>query len=400
MGKVGWLMIKRTLYLEQIRPYINTNLIKIIVGIRRAGKSTLMKQIIDELLDDSVQKEQIIYLNFEDYHIRRYKDDAVLYDYLVSSLAKDDKTYIFLDEIQEVSNFEQVVNSLNATKNVDLYLTGSNSKMLSGEYASLLSGRYKSFNVFPFSFKEMVTFHQKKDLKTLFKTYILYGGFPVIQQFQHNDEKLSILRDLFDSIVIKDIVQRHSVSAVDALEKYITYLLNTVSSQFSAKNIMNFFKSEGRIISKETLYNYIAYAREVLLIYSAKRYDLKGKKSLSTNEKYFVNDQGLRATRFNNEKDIEKTLENIVFFELLRRGYDVKTGSINTQEIDFIASKDNTVEYYQVSYIMETQETRNREFGSLNLIKDQYSKFVLSMDTVDFSQSGIIHKNIIDFLME
>lgn len=393
-------MIKRDLYLNQIRPFMQTDLIKIIVGIRRSGKSTLMKQIIEELKENGVDEKRIIYLNFEDYHIREYKNKDRLYDYLETKIMDDGKTYIFLDEVQEVDNFEQVVNSFNATKDVDIYLTGSNSKMLSGEYATLLSGRYKSFKIFPFSFKELVEFHGNKNKKELFNEFIKYGGFPIIQNFTLKDQKVSILRDLYDSIVIKDIIQRHNVSNVDALDKYISYLLNTVASQFSAKNIINYFKNEGRIISKETLYNYISYAKEVLLIYSAKRYDLKGKKLLTTNEKYFVNDQGLRATKFDNIKDIEKILENIIFFELIRRGYEVTVGNIGDKEIDFIATKNNNTEYYQVTYIMETSKTRDREFGSLNMINDQYPKYVLSLDSVDFSQYGIIHKNIIDFLLE
>jgi len=393
-------MIKREFYLNQILPYMKTDLIKIIVGIRRSGKSTLMKQIIEKLSQDGINKEEIIYLNFEDYQIRKYKDPSVLYDYLSHKIVDGKKTYIFLDEVQEVTNFEQVVNSFHATKDVDIYLTGSNSKMLSGEYATLLTGRYKTFNIFPFSFKEMVTYHKNRDLKQLFNEFINYGGFPVIQGFDTEDQKRSILKDLYNSIVIRDIVQRHNISGVDALDKYISYLLNTVGSQFSAKNIINYFKNEGRIISKETLYNYIRYAQEVLLIYSAKRYDLKGKKLLTTNEKYFVNDQGLRATKFNNEKDIEKILENIVFFELLRRGYEVTVGKMADKEIDFIATKNNEIEYYQVTYIMEKASTREREFSSLNMIDDQYPKYVLSMDEIDFSQDGINHVNLINFLLE
>lgn len=393
-------MIKREFYLKQIKPFMRTDLIKVIVGIRRSGKSTLMKQIIEELFESGVKQNQIIYLNFEDYRIRDYKDPDKLFDYLDKLVIDGRKTYIFLDEVQEVSNFEQVVNSFHATKNVDIYLTGSNSKMLSGEYASLLTGRYKSFEIFPFSFKELIIYHKSKNKKEVFNDFIKYGGFPVIQAFDTEDQKRAILKDLYNSIVIKDIVQRHNVSGVDALDKYISYLLNTVGSQFSAKNIINYFKNEGRIISKETLYNYINYAKDVLLIYSAKRYDLKGKRLLTTNEKYFVNDQGLRATKFDNENDIEKILENIVFFELLRRNYEVTVGNIGDKEIDFIATKNNEVEYYQVAYIMERLSTREREFGSLNMINDQYPKFVLSLDDVNFSQKGIQHKNIIDFLLE
>ena len=393
-------MIKRELYLDQIRPFMETDLIKVIVGIRRSGKSTLMKQIIDELRNQGIPQEQIIYLNFEDYRIRIYKNPDHLYDYISKKIVEGTKTYIFLDEVQEVTNFEQVVNSFNATKNVDIYLTGSNSKMLSGEYATLLTGRYKSFKIFPFSLKELMIYHKNKSRKEVFNDFIKYGGFPVVQGFDAEDQKRSILKDLYDSIVIKDIVQRHGVSGVDVLDKYISYLLNTIGSQFSAKSIANYFKNEGRVLSKETLYNYINYTKDVLLIYSAKRYDLKGKKLLTTNEKYFVNDQGLRATKFNNEKDIEKVLENIVFFELMRRGYEVTVGNIGDKEVDFIATKFNEISYYQVSYIMEQSSTRDREFGSLKMIDDQYPKYVLSLDDVNFSQSGIQHKNIIDFLLE
>jgi uncharacterized protein len=393
-------MIIRASYLDQIKPYMHTSLIKILIGVRRSGKSTLLKQIIDELKNENIKEDQIIYLNFEDYEIKDYKDDRLLYEYLLSKLSENKKTYIFLDEIQEVAHFEKVVNSLNATKNVDMYLTGSNSKMLSGEYATLLAGRYKSFHVFPFSFKEMKAFHSDEDTKTLFNHYVAYGGFPVIQMFHEADQKVAILRDFYDSVVIRDIVQRHNLNSVDTLDRYIGYLLNTISSQFSAENIINYFKSGGRTISRETLYNYITYAKDVLLIYSAKRFDLKGKKLLTTNEKYFVNDQGFRATKFDNIKDIEKILENIVFFELLRRNYDVTIGSFDDKEIDFIATKNGRVEYYQVAYIMGTSKTREREFGSLLLIRDQYPKFVLTLDDFDFSQEGIIHKNLIDFLLE
>lgn len=379
---------------------MHSELIKILIGVRRSGKSTLLKQIIDELLMQNISENQIIYMNFEDYELNAYKEADSLHQYLINHLSAHKKTYIFLDEIQEVSQFERVVNSLNAMKDVDIYLTGSNSKMLSGEYATLLTGRYKSFHIFPFSFKEMNMFHPHMEPKSLFNLYLSYGGFPVIQMFDHEDQKIAILKDLYDSVVIKDIVHRYQVKNVDVLDKYMSYLMNTIASQFSAQNVSNYFKKEGRSISKETLYNYIEYAKNVLLIYSAKRYDVKGKRLLSTNEKYFVNDQGFRATQFDNPKDIEKILENMVFFELLRRDYEVTIGQIEDKEIDFIASKKGQIEYYQVSYLMSTEKTREREFSSLLQIKDQFPKYVLSMDEINFSQAGIQHKNLIDFLLE
>lgn len=395
-------MIIRKSYIQKIEAFIDKDLIKVIVGIRRSGKSTLMKQIINKLRNKGINDNQIIYLNFEDYRIREYKTTSKLYDYLQNNLYHKGRTYIFLDEVQEVKGFEKVVSSFHAMHDVDIYLTGSNSKMLSGEYASLLTGRYKSFEIYPFSFKEFLEFHSEKNIniESLFNTYIKYGGFPIIQNFDNHEEKLSLLRDLYDSVVINDVLQRHEIRNLHAFDLYISYILNTISSQFSAKNISDYFKKDGRSISKETLYNYIYYLKEVLFIYSAKRYDLKGKKILTTNEKYFVNDQGLRAIKFDNIKDIEKILENIIFFELLRRGYEVTVGSINDKEIDFIATLNNKIEYYQVSYLMETVKTRKREFDSLMLIDDQYPKYVLSLDKIDFSQQGIIHKNIIDFLLQ
>lgn len=393
-------MIIREIYLKEIRPFYNKSLIKIISGIRRSGKSTLLGQIKSEMIEAGVVENQIIQINFEDYSNRKLKNSDLLYEYIENNLSKNKKTYIFLDEIQEVNGFEKVINSLNATKDVDIYITGSNSKMLSSEFATLLSGRYISFNIFPFSFKEMKDMYIDKEIEKVFALYIKFGGFPIVQYFETDNQKLAVLEDLYNSIVIKDIVKRNNIKSVERLDKFISYMLNTISSLFSGKNIINYFKSEGRTISKETLYNYVKYLNEVMLIYTAKRYDIKGKRLLTTNEKYFINDQGLRAIKFNNVSDIEKILENIVFFELLRRGYKVTVGEINGKEIDFIAEKQGNKEYYQIAYIMESQETRDREFGSLLLVKDQYPKYVLTMDKQDFSTSGVVHKNIIDFLLE
>lgn len=393
-------MIIREIYLKEIRPFYNKSLIKIISGIRRSGKSTLLGQIKSEMIEAGVMEKQIIQINFEDYKNRELKNSDLLYEYIENNLSKSKKTYIFLDEIQEVKGFEKVINSLNATKDVDIYITGSNSKMLSSEFATLLSGRYINFNIFPFSFKEMKDMYIDKEIEKLFNLYIKFGGFPMVQYFETDNQKLAVLEDLYNSIVIKDIVKRNNVKSVERLDKFISYMLNTISSLFSGKNIVNYFKSEGRTISKETLYNYVKYLNEVMLIYTAKRYDIKGKRLLTTNEKYFINDQGLRAIKFNNVSDIEKILENIVFFELLRRGYKVTVGEINGKEIDFIAEKQGNKEYYQIAYIMESKETRDREFSSLLLVKDQYPKYVLTMDKQDFSTSGVVHKNIIDFLLE
>jgi len=374
--------------------------IKIIVGIRRSGKSTIMLQLIDELVANGVSKDQIIQINFENYEYRNLKDKDSLHEYIFKRLHSTKKTYLFLDEVQEVEGFEAVVNSLNVTSDVDVYLTGSNSKMLSGEYATLLTGRYVSFEVFPFSFKEMTLYYPEKLYDDLFKQYVIYGGLPQIHMFTNPNEKKQLMMDLYNSVVIKDLVQRYAIREVDILEKYLNYLLNTIASLFNAQNVSSFFKSEGRTISKDTLYNYIKFAKEAYFIYSAQRYDIKGKKLLSTNEKLFVNDQGFRGIKFNNEADIEKILENIVYFELLRRGFQVTIGYVGDREIDFIAMKGQEKRYYQIAYVLNSESTVQREFGSLLMIDDAYPKYVISTDKFDRSKEGIKHLNIIDFLLE
>ncbi len=272
--------------------------------------------------------------------------------------------------------------------------------MLSGELATYFAGRYISIEVYPFSFKELVEYNNVSEYDELFLNYVKYGGLPILQQLDDENSKMLFLQDLYDSVVIKDMIQRHHISNVDVLDRFISYFLDTISSQFSAKNISNYLKSEGRSISNETLYKYIRYCKECYLIYAARRNDLKGKKILSTNEKFFINDQGYRSLKSNNEANIEKILENIIYFELLRRGYSVTVGDINGKEIDFVAEKQGKKEYYQVCYLLATQSMIDREFGSLKLIRDSYPKYVLSLDKFDISQDGIIHKNIIDFLLE
>ncbi|TVP85203.1 MAG: ATP-binding protein [Acholeplasmataceae bacterium] len=391
-------MMIREDYLKQIRPFYHKNLVKVITGIRRSGKSTLLLQIQQELISGGVDASQIIHLNLDFYqheHLR-YKD--ALYQYIIDHLHQE-KSYVFIDEIQEVEAFETIINSLNSYQNVDIYLTGSNSKMLSGEYATYLTGRYVSFEVFPFSFKELSIYYPEKSQEKIFNDYIIYGGFPQVQMFSGDAEKKTLLTDLYHSIVVKDIAERHKIRNVSSLEKYLLYLNNTTSSLFSAENITAYFKNEGRTISKETLYNYIRYAKDAYYIYSAQRYDINGKKLLTTNEKVYINDHGFRSIFFNNQRDIEKILENIVYFELLRRGYKVYVGNIDNYEIDFVAEKGNEKIYIQVSYMLSSETTMKREFRSLLKVADQFPKYVLSMDQLDMSSEGIKHRNIIGFLL-
>lgn len=392
-------MIIRENYLSKIRPFYNKNIIKIITGIRRSGKSTLLMQIMNEFKANGVSDKNIIHLRFDEYSNVDLLNSLNLSKYLNSKIINDDKYYLFLDEIQEVDNFEKIVNELNNKKNIDLYITGSNSTMLASEFATYLTGRYVSTQIFPFSFKEFVEYKNNNNYDELFLEYINIGGFPQTLIIEDQISKKNLLSDLYNSIVIRDIVERYSVRDISLLDSYLKYLLNTIGSLFSATSISNYLKNEKRNVSRETLYNYKKYAEDVYFLYAVSRLDLKCKKILSTNEKIYINDQGFRGIFFNNESDIEKILENIVYFELLRQGYEVYVGNLGDKEIDFVAIKNGERKYIQVTYILSLDKTIEREFGVLKEIKDNYPKYVISTDKFNMSKDGIKHLNIIDFLL-
>lgn len=392
-------MIVREQYLKQLRPLFNTKIIKIITGIRRAGKSILLTQVIDELLKSGVKESQIIYLKLDLYENKIYRDKEALYNYINNKLTATAPSYLFLDEIQEVEKFEDVINSF-LEKDVDIYLTGSNANLLSSEISTYLTGRYVTLEVYPFSFKEYLEYQKPENSDQAFVEYVKFGGLPQIQSFKNENEKRNLLIDLYNSILVKDIVERHKIRNVNQFENFIIYLLGITSKKFSAINVSNYFAKDKRSLSKENLYNYLSYTKEAFFIYGCQRYDIQGKKALETNEKIFINDQGFRQLFYNNERDIEKILENIIYFELRRRGYQIYVGYAGQYEIDFIATKDGNINYFQVSYLLASEETILREFRPLLLIKDQYPKYVLSLDKFDLSHDGVVHKNIIDFLLE
>lgn len=392
-------MIVRENYLSKIRPFYNKNIIKVITGIRRSGKSTLLIQIINEFKTNGINEERIIHLRFDEYSNKKLLDSNELSKYLNNKIIDNEKYYLFLDEIQEVEDFEKIINELNNKGNIDIFITGSNSTMLASEFATFLTGRYVSFQVYPFSFKEFIEYKGKDNLETLFLEYINFGGLPQTLIIEDNESKKNLLTDLYNSIVIRDIVERYNVRDISLLDSYLKYILNAMGSLFSATNISNYLKNEKRNVGRETLYNYKKYAEDVYFIYSVPRLDIQGKKILQTNEKIYINDQGFRGIYFNNEKDIEKILENIVYFELLRRGYKVYIGNINNKEIDFVAIKNEEKIYVQVTYVLSLDKTIEREFGVFNEINDHYAKYVISTDKFDMSRNGIKHLNIIDFLM-
>lgn len=397
-------MIKREEYLKRIRGFYDQDLIKVITGIRRSGKSTLLKQIIDELKDKGVKQERIIYINFEDIEMSFIKNDIDLNSYIKKKIKDDEKYYLFFDEIQNVIDWEKAVNSFKATKNVSIFITGSNSNLLSGELATLLAGRYVSFKIQPFSFKEVCELkgiEEKEKIEKAFEDYMKWGGMP--QRFYFNDEQetKNYLMDLYDSIVVKDIISRYKVKDVELLNKILEYLMSTPAQQFSVTNIVNYLKSESRNCSNETLYNYLSYITNSFIMNKAKRYDIKGKRVLSTNDKYYLTDLGLGQVKSPiKAKGKGSVLENIVYNELINRGYEVLVGKSDSFEIDFIASYFDEKIYVQVAYILADDDVIEREFGAFKEIQDNYPKYVLTMDKLDFSQNGIIHKNVIDWLLE
>ena len=389
-------MVARENWLKKIRPFYESELIKVLIGIRRCGKSVILTQIAQEIKADEVHK---IFINFEDLQFSELKDEMSLYKYVKNLITDEQKYYLFFDEIQNVMNFEKAINSFRLL-NTSIFITGSNANLLSGELATLLSGRYVSFKILPFTFAEVLEIRRIKDADDeVLMDYIRWGGMP--QRFSINtDNELKVFfSDLYDSIVLKDIVTRYKIQNVSLLNKIIDYLSINMSQIFSGTSIVNFLKSEQRDCSKESLYNYLSFIINSCIMNKVSRYDIQGKKVLSTLEKYYLADVSL-ARVHSTKMDIGASLENIVYNELLNRGYEVYIGILKNAEIDFIAQKGNEKIYLQVCYLLASDETVAREFGVYDSVKDNYPKYVLSLDKFDFSQNGIIHKNLIDWLLE
>ena len=401
-------MIKREIYIKRIEPFIDKDIVKVLTGIRRSGKSIMLKLIMEELEKRGLSKENFININFENLKNKSLCTAEALNNFILNKAKKNEKYYIFLDEIQEVSDWEKCINSLRAEEeySFDIYITGSNAKLLSGELATYLAGRYVEFIIYPFSFKEFseaIKYTDKEmNIQEIFKKYILFGGMPFLHNLNFNEEaSMQYLKDIYSSIILKDITQRNNIRDIDLLERIIAYIIMNVGNTFSATSISKFFKSENRKSSPETILNYIKACEEAMLIYRVQRNDLIGKKILNVNEKYYIADHGIRQAVFeNNERDINQIFENIIYLELLRRGYNVKIGKIGDLEVDFVCTKNNDKLYIQVAYLLASNETIEREFSVLEKIQDNYPKYVISMDFFDMSRNGIKHLNIIDFLLK
>ena len=398
-------MILRKTYLDQIIPLIDKNLIKVLTGVRRSGKTVLLQQIQDYLLQHGRQKNNVVYISFESKANAHLKNSDALYSYLIDAAKKvDGKTYIFLDEIQTVSAWEEVVSSLLVDLDCDIYITGSNSKLLSGELATLIAGRYIQIHVYPFTLSEAKEITRQNSTfisdDALFLDYLRYGGLPL----RFSLEEISVepyLSDTYDAIVVKDIIQRNKLNDSALLNLLLSFLMDNIANPFSARSIVSTLAANGIRTSVDTVLAYIGYIKNAMIMSSVQRYDIKGKKLLTAGEKYYAVDLGLRnAIKASNEIDFNKLYENVVYLELLSRGYDVKVGKTDNYEIDFVAYKGKERIYVQVCYLLASPETVKREFGNLERINDNYPKYVISGDLPDFSRNGIRHCNIVRFLLD
>lgn len=399
-------MIKREIYMKRIRPFIETDLIKVITGIRRCGKSVMLDLIKQELEESGIDPSRFISINFEDMRYEHLHTARALHDEIRERAAgASERLYLFFDEIQEVNGWEKCINSLRVSMDCDIYITGSNARLLSGELATYLGGRYVEFVIYPFSFSEFAElYHQtapETSVPQCFQKYLLCGGMPYLSNIRYEEQpSRQYLTDLFNSVQLKDIVRRNSIRDIDLLERVISYITVNVGNTFSAASLVKFFKSEHRTVAAETVMNYIRYCCDAFLFYQIRREDIKGKQLLASNEKYYIADHGIREAVFGgNMRDINLILENVVCMELLRRGYTVTVGKSKNKEIDFICHDRNEKIYIQVTYLLASEETIDRKFSVYDSISDNFPKYVVSMDELDMSRNGIKHRNIRDFLL-
>lgn len=399
-------MIKRETYMQCIRPFIGSDLIKVLTGIRRSGKSVMLHLIQEELIENGIAKENFISLNFESMRNAHLCTAEALHEQIMRQASSiNGKVYLFFDEIQEVKDWERAINSFRVELDCDIYLTGSNAKLLSGELATYLAGRYVEFVIYPFSFKEFLELYNNVypsvDTREAFNAYLTIGGMPYLSNLRYEENACrQYLKDLFNSVELKDVVKRNNIRDVDMLERIVAYITANIGTSFSATSISKYLKSEGRNISTETVLNYLKACTDAFLFYQVKRQDLQGKKILTVNEKYYVADHGIREAIFGgNMKDINLVLENIVYMELLRRGYSVTVGKVNDKEIDFVCEKKDDKLYVQVAYLLASEETVKREFGVLMEVRDNFPKYVVTLDEFNMSRDGIKHRNIREFLL-
>ena len=395
-------MISRELYLKKIRPFMDKDIVKVMTGIRRCGKSVMLKLIQRELEEKGISREQILTINFESRMLPCEKNTDAVFQYVREFAEKTKKRiYLFFDEIQDPAQWEELVNALQIDFDVDIYITGSNAKLLSGELSTYLGGRYVEIRIYPFSYGEILEILRLESSPEVFLQYLTYGGMPFIYQNRiDNEMALLYLEDVFDSIILKDITQRNQVRDVGIFKTILLYLVAGVGTTFSASSIQKYLKSEKRGISAETLYNYLEYCKDACILHMVPRSDIIGKKLLQFQEKPYLTDHGFREAVYgNNQRDIQQILENIVYMELIRRGYTVSIGKNSQMEVDFVAERGSGRFYVQVAYLLADDTTIKREFGALESIPDNFPKYVVTMDEINQSRNGIKHVNIRKFLL-
>lgn len=392
-------------YLKLIRPYYDVDLIKVITGIRRSGKSVLMETIKDEIIANGVKGSHIISINLEDLDYSFITDIKDLHKEIESRIQDKDKYYIFLDEIQHIENFEKLLASLKAKFNCSIFVTGSDSTMLSGELATLLTGRTVEFEIFPFSFKESVDFMALNNIECVpddfIKDYIKWGGFPLRFSFREETSIKRFLDNLYSNIINRDIIKKSSKMDKNTFKDISLYIMSNAGKGFSAQNIANYYSTKcKKKVSTRTIYNYLENLHKAYILHSCKKYNITGKAALASSDKFYATDTGLRTLN-TNTINYEDTffLENIIYNELLIQGFTVYTGKTFKGEIDFVAVKNNKKCFIQVAYLLSSAETIKREFGSYDKITDASPKYVLSLDKIDLSHDGIEHLNIVDFLL-
>jgi predicted AAA+ superfamily ATPase len=399
-------MITRPGYIEKIMAYVDTPFVKILSGVRRCGKSTILKMIADKLRERGIADDRIVVYNFDSLMYEEIKTAKLLYREIKNSLKKDEKTYLFFDEIQEVEDWEKAVNSFMTDFDVDIYVTGSNSRMMSSEISTYLTGRYISFRIFPLSFAEYLEFRKQilplSALSAEFARYLRYGGFPAIHLQEYTtDEAYTIVRDIYNSTIFTDIVRRGRIRKVDQFERIVRFVFDNIGRTFSASAISKYLKSENRAIDNETVMDYLNKLESAFILHRCSRFDLQGKELLKTQEKFFVCDPAMRYSVLGYTPDsVAAMLENIVYIELLRRGYDVHIGQLPGGEIDFVAAKQENKLYIQITQQIESDKTEQREYGRLLGIKDNYPKYVLRTDEfTGGNRNGIQSMHISDFLL-
>ena len=399
-------MINRPLYTEKIMVYTDTPFVKVLTGVRRCGKSTILKMIMEKLQNErGISEDQIVSMRFDSME---YEDMTAkqMFEAVKAKFSENKKTYLFLDEVQEIEGWEKVVNSLASDYDVDLYVTGSNSRMMSSEISTYLTGRYVSFRIFPLSFEEYLTFRKEytevKDVHAELADYIRLGGFPATHLRDYSqDEVYTIVRDIYNSTIFSDIVRRNQIRKVDQLERVVKYTFSNVGNTFSAKSISDYLKSEHRKIDNETVYSYLEKLEKAYLLHRCSRYDLQGKEILKTQEKFYLADTALRYSVLGYHPDsVASSLENVVYLELCRRGYEVNIGKTADGEVDFVAQRQGEKLYVQVTQEIRSEKTERREYDRLLEIKDNYPKYVLRTDEfAGGNYEGIKSMHVADFLL-